>query len=385
MHKITVIISVAITLLVLAGVHFSGLYYSDSGLHDSRRISIKVMPGATFNQVQEDLVDKGIITRPNVFRWAAWLTRRETKIHTGRYLFRQGESVSSVLGKLVSGAVDYTRVMIPEGLMVTEIASVLLRELEVDSAAVVEAAGDSAFIANLGIAAPSLEGYLFPDTYMFEWPLEPRDALKRIVHRFYRVYGASVGALPDSLDMTMNEIVTLASIIQAEAVYNSEMPRISAVYHNRLRENWRLEADPTVAYALGGRKRRLWYKDLKVKSPYNTYRVRGLPPGAICNPGRAALAAAAAPMPGSLEYYFVADGKGRHKFSKTYYEHLKAKHLIRYGPVPAEMKQKSYYEASGMEEKVAEKKEDSGNHPAGAGDGSDSEGDGSGEDETDSD
>ncbi|MCK4539419.1 MAG: endolytic transglycosylase MltG, partial [Candidatus Krumholzibacteria bacterium] len=291
MYKTTIIISVAITFLVLAGVHFSGLYYSDSGLQDSRRISIKVMPGSTFNQVQDDLIDRGIITRPNVFRWAAWLTRRETKIQSGRYLFRQGESVSSVLGKLVSGAVDYTRVVIPEGLMVTEIASVLFRELEVDSAAVVEAAGDSAFIAELGITAPSLEGYLFPDTYMFEWPLEPREAVKRIVHRFYRVYGMAVGELSDSLDMTMNEIVTLASIVQAEAVYNSEMPRISAVYHNRLRENWRLEADPTVAYALGGRKRRLWYKDLKVDSPYNTYRVRGLPPGAICNPGRAALAA----------------------------------------------------------------------------------------------
>jgi UPF0755 protein len=264
MYKLTVSISVTITLLVLAAVHFSGLYYSDSGLLDSRRISMKVMPGSTFNQVQDDLVEKGIITRPNVFRWAALLSRRETKIQSGRYLFRQGESVSSVMGKLVSGAIDYTRVVIPEGLMATEIASVLFRELEVDSAAVMEAVGDSAFIADLGVEAPSLEGYLFPDTYMFEWPLEPGEAVKRIVHRFFRVYRASVGELSDSLDMTMNEIVTLASIVQAEAVYNSEMPRISAVYHNRLREKMRLEADPTVAYALGGRKRRLWYKDLKV-------------------------------------------------------------------------------------------------------------------------
>ncbi|HSG27752.1 MAG TPA: endolytic transglycosylase MltG [Candidatus Krumholzibacterium sp.] len=363
MKKFSVLISVAITLCVFAGVHFTWLYRADSGNPASRRISIKVMPGATFKAVQDELVDKGIVTRPNVFRWAAWLTRRETKIKSGKYLFRQGQSVASVLEKLVSGEIDHFRVVIPEGLMVTEIASVLQREAEVDSALVVEAASDSSFLAELGIDAPSLEGYLFPDTYMFEWPLDERSALSRMVHRFGRVYRQVVGTLPDSVGLSMNEIVTLASIVQAEAVFDSEMPRISAVYHNRLKADWRLEADPTVAYALGGVKRRLWYKDLKVDSPYNTYKVRGLPPGPICSPGQAALDAAANPQPGSLDFYFVADGRGYHVFSKTYFDHLKAKHQLKYGTVPEQMKQKSYFEASGEDEKVAGGKA-AGNGPA---------------------
>jgi UPF0755 protein len=122
--------------------------------------------------------------------------------------------------------------------------------------------------------------------------------------------------------------------VQAEAVYDSEMPHISAVYHNRLRKGWRLEADPTVAYALGGVRRKLWYKDLRVKSPYNTYRVFGLPPGAICSPGRAALEAAVYPLADCRDLYFVAAGNGRHVFNRTLEDHIRAKYRIRYGPPP---------------------------------------------------
>ena len=112
------------------------------------------------------------------------------------------------------------------------------------------------------------------------------------------------------------------------------MPRISAVYHNRLVGGMRLEADPTVAYALGGVRRRLWYKDLRVSSPYNTYRVPGLPPGPICSPGRAALEAAVTPLFGSRDLYFVADGSGRHLFSRSLREHLINKERARDGEQP---------------------------------------------------
>ena len=117
-----------------------------------------------------------------------------------------------------------------------------------------------------------------------------------MVYRFREIYDMYVAQDADSIGMHKSHVVTLASIVQAEAVYDSEMPRISAVYHNRLRNGMRLEADPTVAYALGGVRRRLWLKDLRVNSPYNTYRNKGLPPGAICNPGQAALEAAVKPL-----------------------------------------------------------------------------------------
>lgn len=347
--KISVLISLVITFIVIIAIQFSGLYYEDIGDFAARRISIKVHPGTAFKDVQAELVEKGILRRPGVFRWVAYLSRRETKVRTGRYLFRQGESVSSILGKLVSGQVDYARAVIPEGLMMTEIASILHREAEIDSALFMEAATDKALLAELGVDAPSFEGYLFPDTYLFDWPLGEKEALGRMVHRFRTIFDAHIAGLADSLGLSVNEIVTLASIIQAEAVYDSEMRHISSVYHNRIKAKWRLEADPTVAYALGGVRRRLYYKDLRVDSPYNTYRVRGLPPGAICSPGRAALEAAVNPLSGNKDFYFVADGSGRHRFSSTHYQHLKAKHLIKYGHVPAEIEQKPYLESVGGE------------------------------------
>ncbi len=338
MKHVSITIAIIATALFLAALHFSVLYYKDGGDLDAPRIEVKVAPGMTFGQVRDALVEKGIVTNPQLFRWAAYLTRREDDIQTGRYLFRYGESISCILRRLTHGEVEYTRVVVPEGLYMKEIASLLQEKSVVDSIAFIETATDSQFVTDLGILEPTLEGYLFPDTYLFDWPISSEDVARRMVYRFREVYGMYVALDADSIVMHRTHVVTLASIVQAEAVYDSEMPRISAVYHNRLRAGMRLEADPTVAYALGGVRRRLWLKDLKVESPYNTYRVKGLPPGAICNPGRSALEAAVNPLSGSNEYYFVADGTGRHHFSRTYNEHLQAKHRIRYGAVPPEIR-----------------------------------------------
>jgi UPF0755 protein len=337
-RHISITIAIVAASFFLAALHFSALYYKDGGDLDSPRIEVKVAPGMTFRQVQEDLVEKGIVTNPDLFRWAAYITRREDDIQTGRYLFRYGESISCILRKLSRGEVEYTRVVIPEGLYMKEIASLLQEKGVVDSTAFMDMAMDSQFVTQLGILEPTLEGYLFPDTYFFNWPIKAEEVARRMVYRFRDIYGMYIAQEADSIDMHGAHVVILASIIQAEAVYDSEMPRISAVYHNRLRAGMRLEADPTVAYALGGVRRKLWLKDLRVESPYNTYRVKGLPPGAICSPGRSALEAAVNPLTGANEYYFVADGTGRHHFSKTYKEHLQAKHRIKYGAVPPEIR-----------------------------------------------
>ena len=338
MKHVSITIAMIAAALFIAALHFSALYYKDGGDLDSPRIEVKVAPGMTFMQVQNALVEKGIVTNPQLFRWSAYLTRREDDIQTGRYLFRYGESISCILRKLTHGEVEYTRVVVPEGLYMKEIASLLQEKAVVDSIAFMETATDSQFVTDLGILEPTLEGYFFPDTYLFDWPISPEEVAKRMVYRFREIYGMYVARDAESIGMHRTHVVTLASIIQAEAIYDSEMPRISAVYHSRLRAGMRLEADPTVAYALGGVRRKLWLKDLKVKSPYNTYRVKGLPPGAICSPGQSALEAAVNPLTGSNEYYFVADGTGRHHFSRTYNEHLKAKHRIKYGSLPPEVK-----------------------------------------------
>jgi len=339
MRHITVTAALVAAVLFLAAVHFSWLYYRDTGHADAARVEVKVAPGMTFAQVSDLLVGQGILTNPDIFRWAAWLTRREDDIKTGRYLFRYGESVQRILGKLVNGEIEYWRVVIPEGLHLAEIAGVMQKQAEIDSAAFDSIGRDPRFTAALGIPARTLEGYLFPDTYLFSWPVSAEQAARRMVRRFRDVYALMVAPAADSTGMSLGDIVTLASIVQAEAVFDSEMPRIAAVYHNRLRKRMRLEADPTVAYAHGGVRRSLRLRDLRIDSPYNTYRVRGLPPGPICSPGRAALLAAVAPATGTGEYYFVADGTGRHLFSRTYEEHLRAKHRIRYGAVPAGLRE----------------------------------------------
>lgn len=359
MQKISTILSIILSFLLVALVHFGWLYYHDESDPASRRVEIRVRPGATLNEVQSMLTDEGVLGRPEVFRWAAFMLGKEKKIHAGRYLFVQGESVSSILNKLAGGEVDYTRVVIPEGLMIKEIAGILQERIEIDSTGFMELTEDAALMTELGIQAPSMEGYLFPDTYLFSWPLTPRGVVERMVHRYYEIFDERVLELADSLGLTRHEVVTLASIIQAEAVFNSEMPRISAVYHNRLNRGWRLEADPTVAYALGGVRRRLWYKDLRIDSPYNTYRVRGLPPGPICSPGRAAIMAAVLPLAGCEDLYFIADGSGRHVFNKTLREHLIDKERIRDGGAPwADALEKgtddSGKEEDGVKEMIAE-------------------------------
>lgn len=322
-------ISTIAALLVAAGfmfaVYLGMLYYGeDIGPH-AKKVEIRIVPGAYLSDVQRQLVDNGILKHPRLFRWIAVLTGRDKTVQAGRYVFLEGMSVARMLHKLGAAEFEITRLTIPEGFMLREIAGTVEREVEIDSAQFYNLAHDAAFVNRLGINAPSLEGYLFPDTYLLSWPISSKELAKLMVERFREVFDDKIAKHAGGAGLSTNEIVTLASIVQAEAQETAEMNRISAVYHNRLRKGLRLEADPTVAYALGGVRRGLKYSDLKIDSPYNTYRNKGLPPGPICSPGLSALAAAVRPHGGSDELYFVAAGDGSHLFSRTHDEHLKAR------------------------------------------------------------
>jgi UPF0755 protein len=166
-----------------------------------------------------------------------------------------------------------------------------------------------------------LEGYLFPDTYFFDQALPAAQVVQRLVKRFREKAPSDFAAQAAKLRLSERQLVTLASLVEKEARVPEERPMIAGVYLNRLRKRMRLEADPTVQYALGGWKEKLTYKDLDVKSPYNTYRRFGLPPGPIANPGAASLAAAAHPAQTDALFFF-AEGGGKHRFSRTYAEHM---------------------------------------------------------------
>ena len=329
MNRFSIVSAIVVSVVALIAFQLGFMYYSRGTLESSRMIEVRIPRGAPLDRVEEELAEKGLLRHRELFHAAARFMGRDKRLKAGRYIFRGDESIAEILNKMERGEVSYKRVVVPEGLMVVEVAGLMSREVEVDSIEFCKEASDSTIIAHFKIKAPSLEGYLFPDTYLFEWPVTSRDVIERMVSRFFEVFNERVRPKADSIGMKMNDVVTLASIIQAEAQYTSEMPRISAVYHNRLRLGWRLEADPTVAYALGGVRRNLRYRDLRVDSPYNTYRKRGLPPGAICNPGLSALLAAVEPLPDCKDLYFVADGSGRHIFSHTLAEHIRARERLK--------------------------------------------------------
>jgi UPF0755 protein len=195
----------------------------------------------------------------------------------------------------------------------------------VDSTLFMAYAGDSAFMTTLGVPSVNAEGYLFPDTYDVEWNEAPSTLIRRMVDSFYRAFDDSLRERSGDMEMTVNEVTTLASIIEKEAMLDSEKPRISAVFHNRLRRGMKLQADPTVRYALGRWTGRIYYKHLDEPSPFNTYYARGLPPHPICNPERSSIVAALYPTEGSRDLYFVATGYGTHTFTQRGVDHNRAK------------------------------------------------------------
>ncbi len=290
-------------------------------------VRIDVESGTVLRDVAAALHSQGVIRHPWIFERYAVLARFDRQIRSGEYEFVAGESYVRILERLRRGDILQMRVTIPEGLTNREVAELVAHELRFDSDTLLALAYDRNLIRQYNVDSPSLEGYLFPDTYYFPSKSTPRQVLEMLLQRFFTAWTSSHEERARALGMTRGQALTLASIIEGEVLVQAESRRIAAVYHNRLKQNMLLQADPTVLYALGGERRRVLYRDLTVESPYNTYLNLGLPPGPICNPGLAAIEAALDPLAGAEDLYFVAaqDGSGRHLFSRTFREHLEAK------------------------------------------------------------
>jgi len=267
-----------------------------------------------------------VIRAPSLFRLYAKVRGGDRNIKAGTYLLRRGSSWESVLTALREGkGLAYT-ITIPEGYTLAQIVPLVARVLQVPADSVIAAARDTAHIRRLGIPTPTLEGYLFPDTYIFLPGTPARAAVTAMVRRFEQVWRAEWTSRLDTIGMTRHEVVTLASIVEREAKRPDERAVIAGVYRNRLQGGMRLEADPTVQYARGIHTNRVLFKDLDVDSPYNTYRHTGLPPGPIASPGAASLRAAL--YPANVPYkFFVAYPDGRHVFTENFAQHTEARRL----------------------------------------------------------
>jgi len=323
---------VAVPLLLLGG------FLILRGYHDLDRPTtrslcgdgfVRVQSGTSLRSVAGVLADSGWIRHPRLVACWGRLRGFDRSVQVGCYHLRRGWTPREVFAAIVSGAVDIVQVTIPEGWRESQVLELLADSLKIDRLQLLGAASDTSWIRSVGIAGGRLEGYLFPETYQFPRQCDAREALARLVEEADHRFDETMRARAAKLGMSRHEVVVLASIVQAEAAVEEEMPRISAVFHNRLAEGWRLEADPTVLYALDRPQGPVFLRDLEAESPYNTYRVVGLPACAISNPGSAALKAALWPDSGRGEYYFVAKGDGEHLFSRTLAEHNRARIQVR--------------------------------------------------------
>jgi len=270
--------------------------------------------------IAERLHRAGVIRSRVGFVGLAMVHGSARHLRAGEYELERGASTLGILTLLESGRVKQHVVLHPEGATVAELARTLEGERLATSAAVARLATDRAFLATLSVEGPSLEGYLFPDTYQFVRGMTTEEILTRMVQRLRSKLGPDIAARAEARGLSVHQLLTLASIIEREAVERDELRTISGVFWNRLKLNMPLQADPTVQYATGKERRTLTRADLRLEHPFNTYRNPGLPPGPIASPGLPAIDAALEPAP--VKYlYFVAMDDTHHYFSSTIAEH----------------------------------------------------------------
>jgi UPF0755 protein len=283
---------------------------------------VELPAGSSSREIGRRLSDAGIVPDPWTFRTALWLTGRARSLQAGEYRFDEAASPLEVVDRLARGDVYELRLTFREGLTIDDMAVEFQSHGLGPAAAFVEAARDTSFLSALDPAARDLEGYLFPETYPVTRTTSAADLVRMMVERFKTVY-AEAAREHDPNDLSVRQIVTLASLVEKETARAEERPLVAAVYRNRLALGMGMQADPTVIYAL---RRRGHYDgnirktDLSIDSPYNTYRYRGLPPGPIASPGRASLEAALAPADAKY-LYFVSRNDGSHVFAESLAQH----------------------------------------------------------------
>ncbi|MFL5482290.1 MAG: endolytic transglycosylase MltG [Gemmatimonadaceae bacterium] len=291
-------------------------------------VRVIIPRGASFGQAAESLSHDGVIGSAKLFTLYGRVVGGDRNIKPGTYLLKHGTPWNSIVDALNGGHGLVNTVTIPEGWSIAQITPALARTLKVPADSVAAAVRDTALLARLDVPNPTLEGYLFPDTYAFPLGTTARQAVREMVYSFERRWKPSWDSAALAMKINRNDLVTMASIVEKEARLPEERPVIAAVYYNRLRKGMLLQADPTVQYALGHHVGRVLYKDLAIKSPYNTYVNKGLPPGPIASPGVASLAAAASPA--NVQYlYFVASTDGHHEFRMTLEQHANAVRQVR--------------------------------------------------------
>lgn len=294
----------------------------------NKAIEFEVKKGQTYREVINSLSEKGMIRDRNIFLIIGRLTGLDKKIKAGYYPLWGNMTPLQIFDGLRKGRIIEYEITIVPGDSLLEIGKKFSTLGIIDTEQFESISKDKNFLASLDIDAPSIEGYLFPDTYRFPKGLEIKEILMLMVERLREKFNEEMLMRAFELGMSEREVLTLASIIEKEAVEDGERPIISAVYHNRLKKNMPLQADPTSIYGIKSSKQIITKKDLLRETPYNTYIIKGLPPGPIASPGLESIMATL--YPENVPYlYFVSNNDGTHKFSVTLKDHEKAVKIYR--------------------------------------------------------
>ncbi len=311
-----------VSLIILAAPVTALLIYIQISVPQtiSTPVQLEIQPGTGLSKVASDLQGAGVVRSALVVKLLARWKQQGGQIQAGNYRFSNPATPGEILNRLVQGDVEKVSLTLPEGFTLQEIIVRTAEKGFGEKGRLLELAYDTDFIGSLGIEAGSLEGYLFPETYLFAPGIDEKSLLKMMVIQLQNNLDAELKKAAEKNGLNLHQWVTLASIIEKETGIVAEMPLISSVFHNRLKRNIPLQTDPTVIYGIKNFDGNITRKHLTTPTPYNTYLIRGLPPGPIASPGLAALNAAVHPAE-SKYLYFVARGDGGHKFSKTLKEH----------------------------------------------------------------
>lgn len=322
-RKTLILASIGLTFLL--GVFLSlgmGLFLVSPANKEGEEEVFVVHQGRSLREIAQDLENQRLVKSKTLFMLWTRIMGYSKEIRSGEYLLSAAMAPAEILEKLRRGRILTHPVTIPEGATREQIADLLHEKDLAQKALFLSLTEDPAVLKKYGLSGPSLEGYLFPDTYHFSRGLPASMIIDTMVKRF----GQMVDPLRNQAGetaMSMEEIVILASIVERETGHPDERALIASVFLNRLKRGMRLQSDPTVIYGMESFDGRLRRKDLLEKTPYNTYVIHGLTPGPICNPGLESIKAVI--FPAKTDYlYFVSKNDGSHHFSKTLSEHNRA-------------------------------------------------------------
>jgi peptidoglycan lytic transglycosylase G len=290
-----------------------------------KKVNIEIPRGVALTQIADQLYEKKLIADPEVFVFWAKYLGYEKKMRAGSFSIPQGMNDYQVVTFLTTVKENTVAITLLEGWDLTQIAKAFESKLNIPKEDFLLLCFDRAFIKALRLDVNNLEGYLLPDTYHFARGESAEDIVKFLVRQTLKIFESdSVAVKMANMKLSRHEVLTLASIVEGEALIDDERPVIASLYHNRLKKKMRLQADPTIQYIVDGPPKRLLNRDLEIDSPYNTYLYSGLPPGPINNPGKKSILATI--FPAEKNYlYMVAKGNGRHTFTKSLRAHINAK------------------------------------------------------------